>query len=74
MKNFAKNNCSKSVPPDDGVVIKLDEVWHFRTQEKASLLFGRPTSKQKSSSSIGNVTRDTLKPLEKCTSVLKSGM
>ena len=29
VKNFAENNYTKPTPNDDGVVIELDEMWHF---------------------------------------------
>ena len=29
VKNFAENNYAKPTPTDDGVVIELDEMWHF---------------------------------------------
>ena len=73
VKKFAENNYSKPVPTDDSVVIELDEMWHFLHSKKDKFGFGKPTAEQQNSSSIGNVARETLKPLEKCMSVLKSG-
>ena len=29
VKNFAENNYAKPTPTDEGVVIELDEMWHF---------------------------------------------
>ena len=37
VKNFAENNYAKPTPTDDGVVIELDEMWHFLRSKKTSL-------------------------------------
>ena len=36
-QNFAENNYAKPTPTNDGVVIELDEMWHFLRSKKTSL-------------------------------------
>ena len=58
--NFAENNYAKPTPTDDGVVIKLDEMWHFLLSKKDKFGFGKPTAGQQNNLSIGNVELEVL--------------
>ena len=48
VKNFAESNYSKPTPTDDGVVIELDEMWHFLHLKKDKFGFGKLTVGQQS--------------------------
>ena len=68
-KTFAENYYSKPDPVDERLVIELDEMWHFLYAQKGKFGFGKIIAEQQSSLSIGNAARETLKHLQKCTSL-----
>ena len=41
---WPENNYSKPTPTDDGVVIELDEMWHFLRFKKDKFGFGKLTA------------------------------
>ena len=67
VKNFAENNYAKPAPTDDGVVIELDEMWHFLRSQKDKFGLGKPTAGQQSNSSTGNVKLEVQRLSQKCT-------
>ena len=67
VKNFAENNYAKPTPTDDGVVIELDEMWHFLRSKKDKFGFGKLTAGQQSNLSTGNVELEARILSKKCT-------
>ena len=67
VKQFAEDNYSKPIPPNEDVIIELDEMWHFLRSKKDEFGSGKRIAEQQNSSSIGSVAREMLKHLEKCT-------
>ena len=66
VKKFAENNYANPAPTDDGVVIELDEMWHFLRSKKDKCGFG-PTVEQQNNSSTGNVELEARILSKKCT-------
>ena len=66
VKNFTENNYAKPTPTDDGVVIELDEMWHFLRSKKDKFGFGKLTAGQQSNSSTGNVELEARILSKKC--------
>ena len=55
VKKFTENNYAKPTPTDDGVVIELDEMWHFlrwRIVKSSATLYEKSTQKETSSQGI----------------------
>ena len=67
VKKFAENNYAKPTPTDDGVVIELDEMWHFLRSKKDKFGFGKLTAGQQSNLSTGNVELEARILSKKCT-------
>lgn len=69
VKKFAENNYSEPAPTGDSLVIELDGMWHFLRSKKDKFGFGKLIAEPQNSLSIWNTAHETLKHLEKCTSV-----
>jgi transposase len=55
VKAFAQANYVKPQPSSDGVIIELDEMWHFIKKKQKNCGFGKLTAVIPISLSIGNV-------------------
>lgn len=66
VKQFAEDNYSKPIPPNEDVIIELDEMWHFLHSKKDKSGFGKHIAEQQNNLLTGNVVHEILKRLQNC--------
>ena len=67
IKQFAKENYEKPKPTGDGVVVELDEMWHYLGSKKLKSGYGRLIAVIPVNLSTGNAEGEILLHFQSCT-------